>query len=73
MNPADVFAGRSLRVTTAPCIVKEQQLSMCWGCFHTASEASHALGLIGLKWLSTSHPDQLAFEVIHLSPYRVKG
>lgn len=73
MNPADVFAGSRLGVTTAARIVKEQQLSMCWSCLHIAREASHPLGLIGLQWLSTSYPDQLAFEVIRLSPCGVKG
>lgn len=61
IHPEDVFAGRSLGMITPPATVKEQQLSMYWGGFRTASEASHALGLKGLEWLSTSHPDQLAF------------
>lgn len=60
-------------MTTVLLIVKREQLSMCCSHFRTDKEASSILRLIGLEWLSTSHPDQLAFLLGHLSPWRVKG
>lgn len=73
LNQADVFAGRRQGVTTVLLMVKKEQLSMCWSHFRTDKEASSTPRLIGLEWLSTSHPDQLAFLLSHLSPWRVKG